>query len=281
MSTTTVSLGDGAAERAARAAGVEVRPVDDLDELREMVALFSTIWGTPPLTTELLRAFSKAGDFVGGAFDEGRLVGGCVGFFGPPAHHAMHSHIAGVAASARRRHVGFALKALQREWALARDVTTVEWTFDPLVARNAHVNVVKLAADPVQYLPDFYGPMGDAINGGDATDRLLVRWDLLSPDAERACAGIPRRVDLARLVADGAGVALGVGSRGEPVAADGPTDSPVTLVAVPRDVEALRATEPALAREWRAAVRQALGRLLDDGGRVVGFDASVGYVVRR
>ena len=52
------------------------------------------------MTIELLRAFSKAGNYVAGAFDGGRLVGACVGFFHAPAEDALHSHIAGVSPSA-------------------------------------------------------------------------------------------------------------------------------------------------------------------------------------
>ena len=68
----------------------------------------------------------------------------------------------------------------------------IEWTFDPLVARNAYFNLVKLAAEPSEYLTNFYGPMLDLINGKDDTDRLLVRWDLASPEVVAASAGTPR-----------------------------------------------------------------------------------------
>ncbi len=94
-----------AADAAALAAGVSVREVTDLAELADVVALYATIWGrseNPPLTLELLRAFTKAGNYVGGAFEGGRLVGACVGFFHAPAEDALHSHIAGVDPRAER-----------------------------------------------------------------------------------------------------------------------------------------------------------------------------------
>ena len=180
------------ADAAALAAGVSVREVTDLTELAGVEALFATIWGrsaNPPMTLELLRAFSKAGNYVGGAFEGDRLVGACVGFFHAPAEDALHSHIAGVAPELTGRHVGFALKLHQRAWAMLRGVSEIAWTFDPLVSRNAYFNVVKLAARPTEYLTNFYGPMVDTINGADDSDRLLVRWRLHDPAVVAACAG--------------------------------------------------------------------------------------------
>ena len=181
-----------AADAAARSAGVSVRELTDLSELDEVVDLLSSIWGraeNPPVTIELLRAFTKAGNYVAGAFDGGRLVGACVGFFHAPAEDALHSHIAGVSPAATGRSIGFALKLHQRAWALLRGVSEIAWTFDPLVSRNAYFNLVKLAARPVEYLPNFYGPMLDTINGDDDSDRLLVRWQLRDPAVVLASAG--------------------------------------------------------------------------------------------
>jgi len=53
------------------------------------------------------------------------------------------------------------------------------------------------------------------------------------------------------------------------------------VVAVPRDIEALRDTQPALAQQWRIALRESLGELLADGAQITGFDRAGWYVVRR
>lgn len=267
-----------AAAVAAGAAGVSVRDLADLAELNQVTDLLGTIWGraaNPPVTIELLRAFTKAGNHVSGAFEDDRLVGACVGFVHAPAGHALHSHIAGVSASAAGRSVGFALKLHQRAWALARDLPEIVWTFDPLVARNAYFNLAKLAARPTEYLTNFYGPMADAINGDHDSDRLLVRWPLHDPTVVRACAGDPAPA----APAAGAVRALDIAADGSPV--PGRLDGAVSLVAVPRDVEGLRTTDPEMARRWRTAVREALTGLLDDGGRIDGFDRAGWYVVRR
>ena len=69
----------------------------------------------------------------------------------------------------RGHQVGHALKMHQRRWALERGLSTITWTFDPLVARNAYFNLAKLGATPVHYYEDFYGELGDEL-GGDAPD---------------------------------------------------------------------------------------------------------------
>ncbi|MBD3940534.1 GNAT family N-acetyltransferase [Microbacterium sp. NEAU-LLC] len=248
-----------AAEEVAARAGVEVREVAGLEEEAAVIELLSRIWGrsadNPPVPPELLRAFAKSGNYISGAFDGSELVGAAVAFHSTPDRHSLHSHIAGVAASHVGRAVGFAIKLHQRGWALARGIEAVEWTFDPLVARNAYFNIAKLRARPTEYLANFYGPMTDAINGGDDTDRLLVRWDLLDADVEAAASAHPLVVDA--------------------------TAPDIVTVAVPADIERLRRTDPARAGEWRRDVRDRLARLLDGGGRIVGFDRAEGYIVRR
>jgi predicted GNAT superfamily acetyltransferase len=271
------------AASAAVAAGVIVRDIADLGEFEAVRRLYDGIWrpvpDNQPVTTELLRALTKAGNYVAGAYDGSQLVGACVGFFGAPADRAMHSHIAGVSAAALGRNVGFALKLHQRAWAMQRGISVIRWTFDPLVGRNAYFNLVKLGTVATEYLPNFYGGMHDGINASDQTDRLLVRWDLDAPAVAAACAGnpSPRTADAER--ARGAVVGVGRSADGLPV--PGTLDGDTILVAVPHDIAALRAADPALAGQWRFAVRDALAPLLRAGAEVAGFDRSGWYIVVR
>ncbi|GAB2971704.1 GNAT family N-acetyltransferase [Amycolatopsis acidiphila] len=272
-----------AARRAADGAGVHIREVADLDGLDAVYRLFDRIWrpdpANPPVTTELMRALTKAGNYVGGAYAGAELVGACVGFFGTPADEVLHSHIAGVAPAMAGRSVGLALKLHQRAWALQRGISVIEWTFDPLVARNAWFNLVKLGATAVEYLPNFYGGMRDGINGDDETDRLLVHWRLDTPAVAAACAGTLRPCDARAELAGGAVVALGRSGPATPV--PGSSRGRRLLVAVPNDVEKLRAADPGRAKEWRVAVREALVAPLAEGARITGFDKSGWYLVTR
>lgn len=268
-----------AAESAAEAAGVRVRPVSGLDELESLDRLLAGIWQDdadgPLLTTELLRALAKSGNYVAGAYDGDTPVGAAVGFFSAPADRELHSHIAGVGTAGAGRGVGFALKQHQRAWALHHGATMISWTFDPLVARNAYFNLAKLAAVPTEYLPNFYGAMHDRINGDDDSDRLFVRWDLLAPAVVAASAGRPHRP--AR--PDGATVALHRGADGGP--RPGSPHGRTVLVAVPADIETLRREAPEVAGRWRVAVRDTLTALLGDGLRFAGFDRDGWYILTR
>ncbi len=272
-----------AADAAAGTSRVQIRELTTLEELAAVSQLYDAVWRpephNPPVTTEWLRALTKAGNYVAGAYTGDQLAAAGVAFFGPPADRAMHSHIAAVADHVRGRRVGFALKVHQRAWAMLRGVSTVAWTFDPLVRRNAYFNIAKLAASPQEYLPNFYGAMHDAINAGGATDRLLVNWRLDSARVSAACRGTAAAVDVDDLRAAGAVEALGISESDEPV--PGASDADRLLVAVPADIESLRLRSPGLANGWRAAVGDVLGGLMRDGATVTGFDRAGWYIVDR
>ncbi|MEU8612768.1 GNAT family N-acetyltransferase [Actinoplanes sp. NPDC048791] len=268
-----------AATVAARAARVLVRPVHSLAELTTLDRMLAGIWqddaSGPLLSTELLRALAKSGNYVAGAFDGGTLVGAAVAFFAAPGERELHSHIAGVSAAAAGRSVGFALKQHQRVWALQRGISTISWTFDPLVARNAYFNLAKLGAVPTEYLANFYGPMHDRINGDDESDRLMVRWDLAAPAVVSASAGKPVR----SVRPPTATVALRRAGNGGPV--PGSFRGQTVVVAVPEDIESLRRRTPGAAKDWRVAVRETLSTLLADRLRFAGFDRDGWYVLTR
>ena len=234
-----------------------IRELADMDDLRRLADLFARIWERPdeqPVDASTLRAMTHSGNYVAGAESGGHLVGGLIGWLGgdPRDHLHLHSHILGVLPDIEARGVGFALKQHQRTWCMSRGVMSVEWTFDPLVRRNAYFNLAKLGADAVEYLVNFYGPMDDGINAGDESDRLLVRWTLDSPNAVAAASGMP--------------VAPKVGDQH-------------VLVQVPEDIVAIRRHDPELARRWRQRVRESLGGAMSRGYRVAGFTRNFEYVL--
>jgi predicted GNAT superfamily acetyltransferase len=269
------------ADAAAQAAGVTIREARGPAELTDVCALLADIWQEKPedraQTPVMLRALSYGGNYVSVATCAGELVGACVGFFSVAEQWELHSHIAGVTASMRGRNVGFALKAHQRAWALGRGLDTINWTFDPLIRRNAYFNLCKLAARPRTYLVDFYGPMSDGVNTGDHSDRLLLAWSLASEPVARACAGEHDELNLRML--DGPSVVLGPDETGQPRL--GVARSRLVLVGIPQDAELLRAQDPTGARRWRLALREVLGGLLDEGADVIGFARDGWYLVDR
>jgi predicted GNAT superfamily acetyltransferase len=246
----------------------EIEELTELEEMRELVQLFLDIWERstePPLNSDVLRALSHAGNYIAGSRSEGRLIGGIVGWLGmhPRGELLLHSHILGVLPTSEARGLGFALKQHQRGWCLERGVHTMEWTFDPLIRRNAYFNLNKLGAGAAEYLVDFYGPMNDGINTRDQSDRILVRWHLDAPTA-------------ADVDAAGARAMLRIGDGGEPLIE--PAAPPATCT-VPDEIVEIRHTRPDLARRWREALRGTLGAHLIAGGRLEGVTRDGVYVL--
>ncbi|WP_188187163.1 GNAT family N-acetyltransferase [Nonomuraea sp. SYSU D8015] len=254
-------------EEAAAKAGVEIRELREIGEFREVYRLFDQIWHpdphNPPITVELMIGFAHTGNYVAGAFEEDTLVGASVGF--RAAGRALHSHVTG---AVKGRGIGYALKLHQREWCRERGLERITWTFDPLVRRNARFNLAKLGAQPEAYVEDFYGAMADAINEGDASDRLLTAWQV-NPGEDGGAGTSP---------ADVGALPVLLGSEGDRPVVRG-VQGDVVLVGTPRDIEALRRTDPAAAKEWRMAVRTVLGALMGAGGHVVGFTERGEYIV--
>jgi predicted GNAT superfamily acetyltransferase len=262
----------------------EITELSELEDLRQLAELFAVVWGRtgePPISSDILKALAHSGNYVSGARVEGRLVGGLVGWLGgvPPHELHLHSHILGVLPNSEARGLGFDLKQHQRRWCLAREVRVMEWTTDPLVRRNAYFNLTKLGAEAPRYLVDFYGEMRDGINVGDESDRLLIRWRLDTHKAEAAAAGEPAELDAGKLQSRGSTPILSVGTRGEPVAE--PSSARVLVCQVPDNIVEMRRENPGLAREWRVALRHALGRSLDEGYEISGATRSGWYVLQK
>jgi predicted GNAT superfamily acetyltransferase len=260
----------------------DIRELHDIDDLRMLADLFAEVWGRPgepSLDSDVLKALAHSGNYVAGAYAQDRLVGGLVGWLGGDPRHElhMHSHILGVLPGSDARGLGFELKQHQRRWCLKRDVGVMEWTTDPLVRRNVYFNLTKLGAEAPNYFVNFYGEMQDGINAGDESDRLLIRWDLDSERAESAADGRLAEPDAEKLRNWGSDAILAVGSTGEPVMTE--SSARVLICQVPEDVVALRHSEPALAREWRGALRQALGGAMDRGYAITGATHSGWYVL--
>lgn len=250
-------------------AGVRLLSLHGTADLRRADRLLRQVWGTrpgddPPISLDVMCALAHTGGYVGGAFLGEELVGAAAGFLASGA--SLHSHVAGVASQARGLGVGLALKEHQRAWAAERGLTSVSWTFDPLVRRNAYFNLVKLGARAVEYLPDFYGPMTDGINDGDVSDRLFVTWPV-TPDP--AYAPVTEAPESAVTVLDEAG-AVRPGNGAEAL-----------RCATPPDIERLREEEPGEARHWRAALGGVLGSAFADGYRIIGFTRSGWYLLAR
>ncbi|WP_022872931.1 GNAT family N-acetyltransferase [Nesterenkonia alba] len=270
----------GEADAAAEAAGVVIRELRRPEQAQAAADLLAEIWspggaGAAPVEPGLLIALEHAGNYTTGAYDDaGRLFGVTAGFFGAPQAAMMHSHIAGVHPDAAGRGIGAAMKLHQRAWCLARGVHTMEWTFDPLITRNARFNLHKLGAEFAEYLPQFYGQMRDATNAGQGSDRALIRWPLRSRCTP--ITGEPDRV-LLHIGDDDAPVAT---AHGADVlhAAEG---AGVVGLSVHPDMMRLRRQAPELSAQWRVSLRETMQPLLQGGYTVRGVTGEGTYLLSR
>ena len=270
----------------------ELVELNHITDIRELAELFAEVWGrpgSPPIGPDVLKALAHSGNYVVGAYRDRRLIGGLVGWLGGEPRHElhMHSHILGVLPGIESHGLGFELKQHQRWWCLERGVNVMEWTTDPLVRRNGYFNLTKLGARAPEYLINVYGEMQDGINASEESDRLLIRWRLDSPEARAAAAGGAKEPDVDAIRASGAQVLLAVGESGSPAPSAGfagtsPASGEVTsplLIQVPEDVVTLRREQPALARAWRLALREALTNALAGGYEITGASRLGWYVL--
>jgi predicted GNAT superfamily acetyltransferase len=218
----------------------DVRLLVDLPDLEAAAQVINAVWEDPTLSSPaLLRAYTHFGNPTFGAFVDGTLVGVAVAFVAPAGGIHLHSHITGLLPDFRDRGLGHRLKEAQRDWCRRHDIAEITWTFDPMLARNAHFNLRKLGAVAEAVLPAFYGAMDDGVNRGEVTDRLEVHWDVGDEPA-------PGRGAVTR------------------------------TVRIPLDYADLRTRDAATAAAERARVREELTAAFDAGLVAVDFDLGRG-----
>src|ERR1700761_5179905 len=142
------------------------------------------------MTQKVFLLASHIGGQVLGAFEGDTLVGYAMSLPGVRNGHAyLHSHHLAVLEGWRNKGVGRRLKLAQRDEALARGFELMEWTFDPLEIKNAHLNFARLGAISRRYMPNFYGASNSPLHGGLPTDRIYAEWWLKSDRVTRVLAG--------------------------------------------------------------------------------------------
>jgi len=162
-----------------------------------------------------------------------------------------HSHLLAVAPGWRGSGAAVALKLAQRDAALQQGLTRMTWTFDPLVARNARLNLGKLGARAVSYHPAWYD-----LGGEVPADRLMIEWDLTRPSTERPAP------------APAGEVALEADPDGAPHLRPYDRSAPAVLAEVPTGADTL----PVQMRlRWRLALREVLTDALERGYVVTGL----------
>ena len=224
-------------------AEVTLRELNGLDELARAERFQVEVWGEGerPDNSDIMLSLQHEGALLAGAFAGDRMLAFLFGF--PTATAGLqHSHRLAVSPEARGLGLGARMKWFQRDWCLARGITRVRWTYDPLRAINAGLNIGVLGATASEYFVDYYGAM-PGINAGLPSDRIMAHWQLDAPEV------------VAR--AEGRAPAL-------------PAD--LEPVAIPSDIDALMAADPQAALAARLRLRGVLQPAFAAGQAILGFD---------
>jgi predicted GNAT superfamily acetyltransferase len=242
-----------------------VRRVQTWSEYEACVALQGETWGpgfTETVPAAILKVAQRIGGVVAGAFEpDGTLAGFVFGMTGVEEGRLVHwSDMLAVRADVRGCGVGRQLKLFQRECVRAIGVTTIYWTFDPLVARNAHLNLVSLGAEVVEYVQDMYGrETSSVLHQGLGTDRFVVAWHLDDRGGAAAASagpsGDPHHTTAPVLNAT-TSVAAG---------------APFVRVAIPLHIDRVQRHSLIVAARWRDDTRRAFLWCFDRGYRIAGF----------
>ncbi len=237
---------------------IVIRELHRLAEMEAVQEVVREVWGFEdrqlPSTSDLL-AVGHAGGLTAGAYDGREMVGFVHGLprtnLGVAGHH---SHMLAVRLAWRGRDLAARLKFFQRAWCLRRGIRAVTWTYDPFLVVNARLNLVRLRARAVAYLPNLYGSLG-GLYAGLPTDRFEVLWRLDRPEVEAAARGATSEAADARDL---------------PRATPGRIpDAPRVAVEVPAGAPALYSEDPAGARRARSRLARLAPRLF-----ALGYEAS-------
>jgi predicted GNAT superfamily acetyltransferase len=266
-----------------------VRRLHTLVDFQGCVRLQKLVWGEhwPDLTpSSILLVAEKTGGIAAGAFDhEGAMVGFAFAMAGyREGERILWSDLLAVGPGWRGRGIGTRLKLFQREEALRLGVGRIFWTFDPLVARNARLNIARLGARIDSYIPDMYVEGDGDLHRGLGMDRCITVWDLNSPAVANLASG--RSMTPVDWPPETPVVNTELNDSGEVIPIEGELpDVPRILIEIPEDIHAVRDASPARARSWRESTKRAFMHYLNKNYHVSAFASEDGgrsyYVIAR
>jgi predicted GNAT superfamily acetyltransferase len=250
---------------------IEIRVCKTWDDALQCEELQKIVWDMPDyrevVPAHFLITAAKNGGLLIGAFQGSKMIGFAFGFLGSEgegtARRFKHtSHMLGIVPEARALGLGAAIKWKQREEALKQGLDLMTWTYDPLQAVNAQLNLRRLGAVARRYIPMAYGEMTGALNAGVPSDRFEVEWYLDSQRVQqRRQAPPPAAFAEETLLFEVEWNAAGWPQ----ILSEQELQGDRLLVEIPPEFNALKAQDPTLAVVWRMRTRNTLERALAAG----------------
>jgi len=244
-----------------------LRELDGLAELEQAVQLQYAVWGADdqPESSSLMIAMQHEGALSAGAFVPDGTLAAYVFAFPTRDPQIQHSHRLAVHERYRRHGLGVRLKWFQHDWCATRGITLVRWTFDPLRAPNADLNMRRLGATAQTYFEDYYGVMG-GINGQIPSDRFLAEWYVGSSFVVQRRASSQRDLPPIHTIP-----ALNHVEDEVPTEIQLDSDAPTLAFYIPHDFGRIVHKQPDLAIAWRNHTRQILPHYFARGYCVTDF----------
>lgn len=246
-----------------------IRLLETPDDMRLVEEIQRIVWPgseTDVVPSHMLITVVHNGGLVLGAFEEEKLIGFVYGFPGlektPDGPRAKHcSHQMGIHPDYRNSGIGFELKRAQWQMVRHQGLDHITWTYDPLLSRNAHLNIAKLGAVCSTYRESEYGELRDGLNAGLPSDRFQVDWWLNSRRVEKRLSKRPRpTLNLTHIAQSGLRPLyapqrsnLGLMRPPEHVPA---FENRLALVEIPTNFMEIKSQDFALARDWRFFSRE-------------------------
>jgi predicted GNAT superfamily acetyltransferase len=261
---------------------IKIRPINTLTDLRKCHEIQRATWGFTDLMvfpyTQLISAAHNGGVLLG-AYDGVDLVGFVYGYLGMSGTKLyLFSQRMGVLPQYQSQGIGMKLKLAQRDQMLRQGIDLIVWTYDPLLGKNATLNIEKLGGIVRHYARDIYGTVNNPLQMGLSTDRFLLEWELLSDRVrERIRSNETRPLAKTWLEESQYPLANYVSWEEDlprPVASDLELDEDVVLVQIPPDLNAIKKVDLNLARGWRESTRDIFETYFWRGYVINGFARS-------
>lgn len=254
-----------------------IRLIETPKEMRLVEQIQREVWPdseTDVVPLHMLVTAVHNGGIVLGAFIEEKMVGFIFGFPGleeiPDGPRPKHcSHMMGIHPHHRDGGIGFALKRAQWQMVRHQGLDHVTWTYDPLLSRNAYLNIAKLGAVCTTYRRSEYGEMRDGLNAGLPSDRFQVDWWINTRRVESRLGKRSRpTLKLTHVARSGLRplypLQPSTDNPSAPLRASlphppehlPPFDDRLLLAEIPGDFMELKSKDFALARDWRFFTRE-------------------------